>query len=399
VTHGGTAPEETPLSLDGVRVVDFSRLLPGPWCTQTLGDLGADVIKVEQPEIGDYSRYNPPRYRESGVYFNSVNRNKRSIALDLASPEDQAVALRLIAQADILVESFRPGIADKLGVGYTAVSRTNPGLIYCSLTGFGADGPLAGMPAHDLSLQGLSGLMAAGPAQDSRPPVPGFQSADYAASAFATIGVLAAYVRRMRTGRGCRIDIPMYDSLMSWSNIVLAGAMARLTGASGQPALEVWGSNPRYDTYLTKDGKSVTVALLEGRTWRHFCAHIGRPDLASPDEDWSQRHSNHGERGAAYRDAIAAFCRGHERDALAELAVRAGLPICPVYSPDEALRSPEALARGIVQFIDHPAEGRIPFLADPLARAGLSDPGRRPAPGLGQHGEEVRRELDSKPSS
>ncbi|MEK7862139.1 MAG: CaiB/BaiF CoA-transferase family protein, partial [Chloroflexota bacterium] len=312
------------------------------------------------------------------------------------APEDQALALRLIARADILVESFRPGIADKLGVGYATVSRTNPGLIYCSVTGFGADGPLAGMPAHDLSLQGLSGLMAAGPARDSRPPVPGFQSADYAAAAFAAIGVLAAYVRRIRTGRGCRIDIPMYDSLMSWSNIVLAGAMARLTGASGQPALEVWGGNPRYDTYLTRDGKTVTVALLEGRTWRRFCDFIGQPELVSPEEGWSERHSDHGDRAPVYREAIAAFCRAHERDALAEIAVRAELPICPVYSPDEALRSPEALAREIVQFTDHPVDGRMPFFADPLARAGLSDPGRRPAPGLGQHGEEIRRELGPK---
>jgi len=384
------ASKDSDLPLAGVRVVDFSRLLPGPWCTQMLGDLGADVIKVEQPGIGDYSRFNPPNYRTNSVYFDSVNRNKRSIVLDIGNDGDRAVALQLIGAAAIVVESFRPGVAAKHGIDYATVSRDNPGLIYCSLNGFGAEGELAGMPGHDLSIQGLTGLLSKydGPV----PGMPGFQAGDYAAAAYAAVGVLAAYVRRQQSGRGCYLDVPMYDSLLCWSNIMLTGAMARFAGFSGKPEIEVWGNNPRYNTYATRDGRAVTVSLLETRTWERFCRHIGRPDLVL-QEDWSDRHSSHGERAPLFRKAIAEFCAARDRDPLVEEMLAAGISICPVYDVDEALVSSEAKARGIVRMVEYPADGAVPVLWDPLARAGLSDPARRPPPAMGEQSEEIRREL------
>lgn len=381
------------LPLAGVRVVDFSRLLPGPWCTQLLGDLGADVIKVEQPGVGDYSRYNPPHYQTNSVYFDSVNRNKRSIVLDVAKAEDRAIALKLIDEAAILVESFRPGVAAKLGIDHESVAKRNPGLIYCSLSGFGAEGELAGMPGHDLSIQGMTGLLSKheGPV----PAMPGFQAGDYAAAAYAAVGVLAAYVRRQETGKGCYLDVPMYDSLMCWSNILLTGAMARLAGFSGKPELEVWGNNPRYNVYPTKDGHAVTVSLLETRTWERFCQHIGRPDLMM-EEGWHDRHSTHGDRAPLFRKAIADFCLARERDALVAEMLTAGISICPVYDADEALVSPEAKTRGVVRQQRYPADGEVPVLWDPLARAGLSDPTRRPPPAMGEQSDEIRREVAAK---
>lgn len=376
------------LPLDGVRVVDFSRLLPGPWSTQVLGDLGADVVKIEQPGVGDYSRHNPPNYAENGVYFSNVNRNKRSVVLDMTSADDRGLAHRLIDSADILVESFRPGVAKKLGVDFETVAKSNPRLIYCSLNGFGSDGPLAGMAAHDLSIQGLTGLLGKA---DAPPPLPGFQAGDYAAAAYATIGILAALLRRNSDGRGCHIEVPMYDSLVAWSQIMLSGAMARAAGFPGQPELEVWGRNPRYNTYVTRDGKSVTVSLLEPHTWKRFCEYIGRPDLMDHDEDWSDRHSDHGENAPAYRAALEQLCGSLDRDELCRRMAEAHIPICPVYEADEVLQSSEARAREVVQWLDHPRDGRIPLLRDPLARSGLTDPARRHAPGLGEHTEQVRR--------
>ena len=380
-----------PLPLEGAKVVDLSRLLPGPWCSQTLGDLGADVIKIEQPEIGDYGRFNPPVYREGGVYFNSVNRNKRSITLDLKNADDRAVALELLCEADIVVESYRAGVTEKLGIDYASLSKLNPGVIYCSLTGFGSEGPHAGVPGHDLSIQGATGLLDLATGYDV-PPMPGFQAGDYAGATYAAIAVLAAYIQRLKTGRGRHLDVALYDSLMVMSNIALTGAMARVAGHPGTPELEVWGTNPRYAIYPTRDGKAVTVSLLETRTWERFCRLIERPDLIY-GESFSDRHTRHGTRADLFGEAIGRLCLTHDRDDLVARMTEADIPICPVYSPDEAMRSPEAAGRDLVQMTDHPVDGPIPWILDPLTRAGLADPTRRGAPRLGEHGEEVRREL------
>ncbi len=386
------AAKEIRLPLEGIRVIDFSRLLPGPWATQTLGDLGADVIKIEQPGVGDYSRHNPPTYAETGVYFSSFNRNKRSVVLDMKKPEDRGFADQLIASADIVVESFRPGVAARLGVDYERVSALNPGLVYCSINGFGSEPPLADVAGHDLTIQGLAGVLGKG---GTPPAMPGLQSGDYAGGAYATIAILAAMFRRTADGRGCRIEIPMYDSLVAWSQIMLSGPMARLAGFSGKPELEVWGGNPRYDTYATRDGKSVTVCLLEASAWKRFCEHIGNADLQDAGEDWSHRHSNHGDKEAVYRAALTEFCASTDRDELCANMARAGIAICPVYAPDEVLGSIESGQAGLVQWRQTAQDGRVPVIRDPLARSGLSDPMRRPAPGLGEHTEEVLAEVRS----
>jgi CoA:oxalate CoA-transferase len=386
------------LPLAGCRVVDFSRLLPGPWCTQTLGDLGADVIKVEQPDIGDYSRFNPPTYKSVGAYYNSINRNKRSIQLDLTQPSDRAVVDELTASADIIVESFRPGVTEKLAIDYARVSRANPAVIYCSITGFGNDSALGRVPGHDLSIQGVAGTLGKHLRSGDKPPMPTFQAGDFTAASFATIGILSAFIRRTAVGQGCYLEIPMYDSLISVSNVALSGPLARLAGYSGVPEMEPWGRNPRYNIYPTRDAKFVTVCLLEYRGWQRFCEYIGREDLA-PAESWSDRHSDHGDRAAAFRDAIGAFCLSRDRDSLADEMRSAEISICAVYTTDEAVNSAHAIERGAVRFSERPLDGLVPYLVDPLAKAGLSNPERRPSPELGEHSDEVRRELRDKMAS
>lgn len=380
------------LPLKNVRVVDFSRLLPGPWCTQTLGDLGADVVKVEQPEIGDYSRFNPPVYKTVGAYFNSINRNKRSIVLDLTKAENRAIADNLVASADVIVESFRPGVTAKLGIDYASVAKINPSVIYCSITGFGNDSALGRVPGHDLSIQGVAGILGKNLQPGQTPPMPSFQGGDFTAAAFATMGVLAAYIRRLTTGEGCNIEVPMFDSLISVSNVGLSGALSRLAGYSGKPEMEPWGRNPRYAIYPTRDGKHVSVCLLEYRTWKRFCDYIGRADLA-PDESWADRHTDHGDRSAEFRQIIGDFCASRDRDALATEMRDAEIAICPIYTADEAIASEHARERGVVDYTDHPVDGRIPHMVDPLAKAGLSDPRRKPSPGLGEHTKEIVEEL------
>lgn len=392
--HSKTKNGTEALPLHGVRVVDFSRLLPGPWCTQMLGDLGADVIKIEAPGTGDPSRHNPPLNIDSSVYFNSVNRNKRGIVIDLRQSNGREIAHRLIREADVMVESYSVGVARKLGIDYDTARELNPRAIYCSVTGFGQHGPLANSPGHDLVIQSTAGVVGVTERQSGETcQVPGFQAADYAAGSMACIGILAALNRRGTDGKGCYIDLAMFDSLLSMANIVMTGALGRASGGTGYPVAQVWGCNPRYTVYPTGDGKSVAVSLLEHRLWARFCEAIDQPHLATKEEQPHERLSDHGEHGVLYRSAIAEYCRTRSRDEICEHMASLDIPVCPVLTPDEALVSPQAVARGMVEFVDHPVEGRVAQLANPLARAGLADTKRRHAPALGADTDAVLAEL------
>jgi crotonobetainyl-CoA:carnitine CoA-transferase CaiB-like acyl-CoA transferase len=370
------------LPLAGLRVLDFSRLLPGPWCTQMLGDLGAEVIKIEQPETGDFSRHNPPTYRSGSVYFHSVNRNKSSLSLDLSKPEGREIAHRLIESADVLVESFRRGVPARLGIDYDAASALKSDLIYCSITGFGQSGTYADIPGHDLVVQAATGLIGVA-AGNGAATVPGFQAGDYAAAAYATIGILAALNRRGTSGNGCFLDISMFDSLFSMCNIVFTSAMGQISGNTSKQMMEVWGGNPRYAIYRAKDGLPVAVSLLEARIWKAFCQLIGQPELVSAAESPVDRHSSHGDRSVTYRQAIEDYCSSMPRSELIAKMLSANIPISPVNDPNEALVDPHVRDRELIEWIEHPVEGRIPQIANPLARSGIANTTRSGAPALG----------------
>ena len=386
-----------PLPLAGVKVIDFSRLLPGPFATQMLGELGADVIKVEQPDIGDPSRHNHPQYKINSVYFNAVNANKRSIAIDLKQASGREVVARLLKQADVVIESFRPGIAKKLGIDFASCKRLNPRIIYCSITGFGQNGPLSHIAGHDLVIQGLTGLMGCALAEQNPPAVPGFQAADFAGSLYAVIGVQAALAQREKTGVGCEVDLAMYEALFNMMLIPLSSRFAQRAGFSGEPRLESFGGNPRYSTYLSKDEKPIAVSLLETKAWREFCAAIGRLDLVSEDETPEHRLSGHGERHALYRNALKEYCASRTWEEIMRHMNESGIAICPVCTPEEALKLPHVAARSLVSQFDHPLEGPIPYFVNPLARAGLARGVPRPAPDLGEQTEDILHELGYSP--
>ena len=378
-----------PLPLDGVRVVDFSRLLPGPWATQMLGELGADVIKVEPPGIGDPSRHSQPRLNKDSVYFNAVNANKRSIALDLAQDAGREVACRLLRDADVVVESYRPGMAKKLGIDYASIRQFNLRVIYCSISGFGQNGPLSHIAGHDLVIQGMTGLMGCSLESANPPQVPGFQAGDFAGALMTVIGVQAALAKRARTGEGCEIDIAMFEALLNMCVIPLTPALGRLAGHSGEPRQEVFGRNPRYATYLSRDGKPVAVSLLEAKAWREFCHAIGRADLIFEDETPADRLTAHGARRGIYHDAIGQYCASHTWADIMRHMEMTGIAICPVCTPDEALALPHVAERRLIEDLRHPVEGRVPHLVNPLARAGLARTTNRPAPGLSEHAGEI----------
>ena len=386
------------LPLEGIKILDFSRLLPGPWCTQFLSDLGADVIKLERPGEGDGSRYQEPVVGDRSIYFASVNRGKKSIAIDLSQDDGRALARKLIAQSDVVIESFRPGLMQSLGLGYEDARALKPSIIYCSVTGFGQTGPLSTVSGHDLAIQCLAGLLGIDRGDGGQARVPDFQAADYAAAAIACIGILSALLRRNGTGEGAYLDVSMHDSLLSMSNIAMLGAFATVAGQPTARRAEVWGGNPRYAIYATADGKAVAVALLERRLWEDFCRMIQRPDLINPDETPQDRLSTHEERGKAYRNILAEYCGSRSReDVMAELTAN-GIPVQPVYTPLEVINIPHVEARGLLSNGENLDTPLGPQLVNPLARAGLAKPVRAPAPGLGANTREILESLGVTPS-
>lgn len=385
------------LPLKGIKILDFSRLLPGPWCTQFMSDLGAEVVKLERPGEGDGSRHQPPTIVDRSVYFSSVNGGKKSIAVDLSKEEGRALARKLIDVCDVVIESFRPGLMKALELDYETVRLTNRGLIYCSVSGFGQTGPLSTVSGHDLAIQCMTGLMGIDRGDDSPARMPDFQAADYAAAAVAAIGILAALLRRNASGEGAYLDISMFDSLFSMSNIALLEAFTIHAGLPTRPRAEVWGGNPRYTIYQTGDGKAVAVALLERRLWQEFCQMIKRPDLINPHEMPQDRLGTHGHRGADYRSVLAEYCAHRSREMVMDELTAHGIPVQPVYSPSEAMTSPHVEARGLLYHGEQEAAGLGPQLVNPLARAGLARSVRTAAPGLGADTRNVLAQLGIPP--
>ncbi|MHA1114234.1 MAG: CaiB/BaiF CoA transferase family protein [Alphaproteobacteria bacterium] len=381
------------LPLDGLRVIEFSNLLPGAWCTQMLGDLGAEIIKVERPEIGDPSRHNPPLYEKDSIYFNSVNRNKRSVSLNMARPEGREVAQRLIRGADAMIENFRLGGAAKLEIDYDRARALNPAIVYCSLSGYGRTGPMAEVAGHDLVIQCMSGLLGARPADGNPTAMPTFLAGDYCGATMATIGILSALLRRKETGAGCFIDLSMLESVLSMSTLHLSAGLATLAGQAGDMTMPIWGGNPRFELYQAQDGRTVGVTLLETGAWKRFCDLVGRPDLINPDEKPEDRHSDHGERAPAYRKAIADYIKSKPFDALIRELDANDIAICPVLTPEEILTAPVVGDRGAVFYVDDPVEGRVAQIENPLAPSGMTDSRRRPVPTLGADNDAVLAEL------
>jgi crotonobetainyl-CoA:carnitine CoA-transferase CaiB-like acyl-CoA transferase len=381
-----------PGPLTGIRVLDLTRLLPGPFATQTLADLGADVVKVEDPRGGDPLRALPPSVGQGadGAAFHALNHGKRSVALDLSRPEGRDAFLRLCARADAVVESFRPGVLDRLGLGFTALHAAAPRLVLCSLTGYGQDGPYAARAGHDLDYLALSGVLALC-GEPGAPSVPGVQVADLAGGAWpAVAGILAALLGRGATGEGVHLDVSMAEGALGLLSPWLAVARAR--GAPLTRGGEVLGGAAAcYGVYRARDGRFAALAALEPRFFEAFCAAVGRPELA--ERQW--------EAGDALRAELAAVFAARTRDEWEAFAARHDACVMPVLEGSEPGDDPHLRARQA--FVEIPVgDGGPPVLAvaTPLRFGRARDDGRapRPAPRLGEHGEAVLAEAGFTPA-
>ena len=263
--------------LEGVRVIDLSRLLPGPFCTLLLADLGAEVIKIEDLEGGDYIRAWPPFVEGQSSYFLALNPGKKSVSLNLKAPAGRELFLKLAASASVVVESFRPGTVDRLGIGYSDVKSVNPRIVYCAISGFGQDGPDRDRAGHDLNYIARGGILGLCGRPDAVPTIPPVQIADLSSAMYATTGILAYLRESERTGVGRYLDIGMLDSALSWMVMPVAEYVAGERGDRGR--LPLSGKHPCYNVYRTRDGQDICLAALEPKFWRAFCRAVGRDDL------------------------------------------------------------------------------------------------------------------------
>ena len=368
------------LPLSGVRVLDLTRLLPGPFATMVLADLGADVVKVEERGGGDWLRHLPPLAGEASGAFHALNRNKRSLTLDLRRADGVATFLRLARTADVVVESFRPGILDRLGVGWEALRRENPRLVLCSISGYGQDGPYAQRAGHDLGYCALAGVLAANGTPEAPLPL-GIQAADVAGGSWpAVAGILAALVQRETTGEGGHVDVSMTEGALALLAMPLGMAWARGTPlARGREILT--GGAACYGIYRTKDGRFVALAALEPKFFAAFCAGVGRPDLAARQLQEPQD---------TLRAELATIFAERTRDEWAAFAAEHDACLAPVLEGDEPRSDPQLRARGAFVEVPTPWEGRsIPGVASPVRLRGAGAAPLRPAPRAGEHTEEV----------
>jgi crotonobetainyl-CoA:carnitine CoA-transferase CaiB-like acyl-CoA transferase len=367
--------------LAGIRVLDLTRLLPGPMATLHLADMGADVVKIEDTEAGDYSRSMghvrgvPPM----SDFFRLINRNKRAMWLDLKNPKGCEVFLRLAKKADLVVEGFRPGVMARLGLGYDALAAVNPRLVYCSITGYGQDGPYADRAGHDINYIGYAGVGDQIGTEEA-PVVPNFQIADLLGGALTSVmGILAALIDSKSSGRGRHVDVAMTDAVFAHAILPLLGhlehgkAARRGTGMLG-------GGLPCYSVYRTRDGRWMAVGALERKFWETLCDILGCPELKG-------RHIVYGEEAKPVKERIAAAFASRTQREWSEVFARADCCVSPILTVEEALANEQLRARDMVI-----VEQGLAQLAPPVKFSEFKFAIERPAPGPGEHTDEVLRE-------
>jgi len=370
------------LPLDGITVVDLTRVLSGPYCTMLLGDMGARVIKIEQPGRGDDTRaWGPPFLEGESTYFLSINRNKESVTLDFKHPDGRAILDALVAKADVLVENFRPGTLAKLGLDYAALAPRFPRLVYCSVSGFGQTGPRAKEAGYDAVMQAEGGLMSITGAPDGPPFRLGVAIADIVSGMFAAYGVTASLLARERTGRGQQVDVGMLDAVAA-----LLTYQAGNYFASGKPPARLGNRHPSivpYEVFQASDGDFV-VAVGNDDQWKKFCDVAG---LAADD-----RYATNRQRVAQYdelRPIIAGRLRTRSRQDWIDRLSAVGVPCGSVRNLDDLFRDPQIAARDMVAEVEHQTIGALRLLGVPVKLSDTPGTVRTPPPLLGQHTNDV----------
>jgi alpha-methylacyl-CoA racemase len=376
-------------ALEGIRIIELARVAPGEFCTMMLADMGADVLKIETPATGA----NEIDARRAAFAF--WNRNKRSLALNLKDPEGQAVFRKLASTADVIVEGFRPGVMKRLGGDYETVRALNPRIIYCSLSGFGQDGPYRDYPAHDMNYLSLAGVLGLIGEADRKPAIPLNIIADYAgASLHGALGIALALFARERTGRGQHIDVSYLDTSVS---LLAATPNMRFFFSDGlvprRGAGFLGGSYPYYAIYETKDDQLLTIGCTEPWLWENFCKAIGRPEFArfARKADHLVRAAN-AEEDAARRD-IEAIIRTRTRDEWYDLLVKADVCVGKVYDIEEMVRDPQINHRGMIVEVEHPTHGKIKQFGIALKMSETPGAIRHAAPYTGEHTDQVLKDL------
>lgn len=369
--------------LQGIRILDLSRLLPGPFATMLLADLGAEVIKIETPGLGDYMRLIPPFLEDHasgetiGAAFLMVNRNKKSVALNFRNARGREIFLDLARDADVILETFRPGAATRWGIGYENVRAVNPRIVYCSLSGYGQDGPYKDRAGHDLNYLALGGLLQAnGPA--GGPPIPiATQIADLSGGMLAAISILAAVIGRGKTGEGQYLDVSLFEAAMSWTGTIIGS-----TFAAGQPIergkMQLNGGMACYNVYETRDGKYITLGAIEPHFWSAFCKAVERDDLNGRQLEFEAIPE------------VAAIFKTRDLDAWLEFFKDVDACIEPVRSFGEMFDNPQVKHRGLIAQVDIPNIGKISHVGSVFVFAkGPSVP----PPQLGEHTREALERL------
>jgi CoA:oxalate CoA-transferase len=371
-------------ALEGIKILDFTRVLAGPFCTMMLADLGAEVIKVERPGAGDDSRHFGPFVGEESAYFMSINRNKKSITVNLKEPAAVEIIKRMIPKMDVVVENFRPGVMEKLGPGYEVLKELNPGLIYASSSGFGHTGPYSQLPAYDLILQGMGGIMSITGPDSEHPTKVGSSIADIFAGTFCAIGILAALHHREKTGEGQEVDVSMLDSQVA----ILENAVARyfVTGESPVPIGNRHPSIAPFATFHTTDG-FINIAVGNDAIWKRFCELVGRPELV---ED--ARFSTNGARNENWQELEPILKEIMSKDSTEgwiERLRKAAVPCGPINNIEQVVNDPQVRHRQMIVEVEHPVAGKFKMPGCPLKLSATPAEEFSPAPVLGADLESV----------
>ncbi len=376
-------------TLEGIRVIDLSRALAGPYCSMMLGDMGADVIKVEQPGSGDEARsWGPPFLNGESTYFMSVNRNKRSLTLDLKDEKGQEALRRLIVTADVLLENFSPGVLERLGFGWETLQRLNPRLIYCAVSGFGLAGPRKNQPAYDQILQGMGGLMSVTGEAEGQPTRFGVSIADITSGLFSAFAIMNALFHRERTGLGQMVD----TSLMEGQIALLTFQGARYL-ATGEVPGRIGNRHPNiapYEVLPTADG-FVNVAVGNDKLWSFFCKALDLNELWQ-DQELRTNRGRVANRVRLQEALVERFSR-HSTAEIIGILEEAKVPCGPIYTIDQVFADPQVKALEIVQRIQHPLAGEISLTKPPYRLTAAPSSIRRPPPALGEHNAEILAEI------
>ncbi len=365
--------------LEGIRVLDLSRLLPGPYCTMLLADLGAEVIKIETPLLGDYMRLIPPFVENpatgetiSAAYL-MVNRNKKSVALNFRNGRGKDIFMQLTRSADVVVETFRPGAVDRWGIGYEAVRAVNPGVVYCSLSGYGQTGPYRDRAGHDLNYIALGGLLDVNGAAGGPPTPPAVQIADLSGGMLAAISILAALVGRGKSGEGRYLDVSLFDAALSWTGTIIGGSFA--AGAKLERGkLQLNGGMACYNVYETQDGEYLTLGAIEPHFWMAFCKAVEREDLNTRQYDYDSIPD------------VAAIIKTRSLADWLTFFEKIDACIEPVRDYGAVFDNPQVRHRGLASKMDVPGLGPIPHIGSVFVFAGSSN---APPPRLGEHTQEM----------